>query len=315
MLAGMGANGSSQVSGVSGVSGVSEVTTPDGRRLEVLTGGAATGFPLVLHGGTPSAAATFRPLDEAAARAGLRVVTWSRPGYGDSTTRPPGADTRVADDVPDTEAVLDALDLDEFVTLGWSGGGPRALACAALLPDRCRAATSLAGVAPYDAEGLAWSAGMAPENVAEFGAAAQGAQVYQEYLEREITPVFRASPDEVATALGELVTPVDRAAITGDFATWLSETFSRAGAQGVVGMRDDGLTILRPWGFELADIRVPVSIWQGRQDAMVPFAHGEWLAAHVPGARVHLLDEHGHVSLFAEIDAILDDLVDLARIG
>lgn len=301
--------------GVSGSGAVTEVSTPDGRTLEVLTGGAVDGFPMLLHGGQPSAAVPFGPLDQVAADRGLRLVTWSRPGYGGSTPRPAGDDTRVADDVTDTVAVLDSLDLDEFITLGWSGGGPRALACAALLPDRCRAAASLAGVAPYDAEGLDWFAGMAPENVAEYTAAAQGPEAYQEYLEREFVPVLSASADEVAAALGELVTPVDRAAITGDFAGWLSETFRRAGAQGVVGMRNDGLTVMRPWGFDLADIRVPVAIWQGRQDAMVPFAHGEWLAGHVPGARVHLLDQHGHLSLFAEIDAILDDLVGLAGIG
>ena len=87
---------------------------------------------------------------------------------------------------------------------------------------------------------------------------------------------------------------------------------SRAGAQGAVGVRDDGIAAVSPWGFELTDIRVPVSVWQGRQDAMVPVAHGQWLAAHVPGARAHLLDDEGHVSLFARLDDILADLKALA---
>jgi pimeloyl-ACP methyl ester carboxylesterase len=82
----------------------------------------------------------------------------------------------------------------------------------------------------------------------------------------------------------------------------------------VVGVRDDGLAAMRPWGFDLASIRVPVAIWQGRQDAMVPYEHGEWLAAHVPGAEAHLFEDEGHLSLVAQMDVILNDLKRLAGI-
>ncbi len=139
-----------------------DVTLPDGRIVEVLTGGDPGGYPWLFHGGSPSAATPWDLLDETARSQGLRMITYSRPGYGGSTPRT--APGRYADDVTESVAVLDALGIDEFVTLGWSGGGPRALACAALLPQRCRAAASLAGVAPYDAPGLDWFAGMAEEN-------------------------------------------------------------------------------------------------------------------------------------------------------
>ncbi|MDN4159963.1 alpha/beta fold hydrolase [Nocardioides abyssi] len=285
------------------------VPTADGRVLEVLTGGDADGFPLVLHGGTPTAAVRHAPLDRACADLGLRLVTMSRPGYGGSTPRPLSLDgPRVVDDVADTVAVLDALDVDEFLTIGWSGGGPRALACAALLPDRCRAAATLAGVAPHDADGLDWDAGMAPENVEEFAAAVQGRAAYEELLARTLPPIFAATADDVAAALGELVTPVDAAALDGAYAAWTAETFRRAGAQGVVGAVDDGLAIVAPWGFDLADVRVPVAVWQGRQDAMVPYEHGAWLAAHVPGAEAHLFEDEGHLTLLARVDTILADL-------
>ncbi len=292
------------------------VPTPDGRTLEVLTGGDPDGFPLLYHSGTPSAVVAYPAFDSVVRDLGLRLVSYSRPGYGGSTARPfTETGPRITDDVVDIRTVLDHLGLDDFVTLGWSGGGPRALACAALLPERCRAAATLAGVAPFDALGLDWTADMGPENVEEFDAAIQGATVYQELLEKTLPEMFAADPDQVADAFGGLVTPVDKAFVAGDFATNVSEVMHRAGLQGVVGARDDGLAIVAPWGFELAGIRVPVAVWQGRQDAMVPYAHGVWLAEHVAGAQAHLFDDEGHLSLFAKADAILADLKQLAGIG
>jgi pimeloyl-ACP methyl ester carboxylesterase len=296
-----------------GDDGYDEVRLDDGRVLEVLTGGDPEGFPWLFHAGSPSAAVLNRPVDEAARSQGLRMITYSRPGYGGSTPRAFSPDgPRMADDVADSVAILDALGVDEFVTLGWSGGGPRALGCAALLPGRCRAAASLAGVAPTSADGLDWFAGMAPENVAEYDAAAAGPDAYAAYLEAEFMPVLQAGPDDITEAMGGLLTPVDKAALDPEFATWMTETFHRAAANGVVGPRDDGLALFAPWGYELSSITVPVAIWQGREDAMVPYAHGEWLAAHVPGAEAHLFDDEGHLSLVGRMDEVLADLKALA---
>jgi pimeloyl-ACP methyl ester carboxylesterase len=277
----------------------------DHRTIEVLTGGDPDGFAFLFHGGSPSAVAEYEPIDE-------RFVSYSRPGYGASTPRP--APGRYADDVDESVLVLDQLGIGEFVTVGWSGGGPRALACAALLPDRCRAAATLAGVAPYHGAGLDWFAGMAEENHAEYHAAEQGPEAYEAYLVESFMPVLRASPSELAGAMGDLVTPVDVAALTPAFADWLSRTFRSAGAQGVVGVRDDGIAAVSPWGFDLADIRVPVAVWQGRQDAMVPYAHGVWLAEHVPGAEPHLAEDEGHLTLVGRIGDVLADLERIAGI-
>jgi pimeloyl-ACP methyl ester carboxylesterase len=297
------------------MSGFTEATTLDGRTLEVLTGGAQDGYPLLFHGGTPSAAAPYARLDDILVKAGLKLVTYSRPGYGGSTPRTfDETGPRIADDVDDSVAVLDHLGINEFLTLGWSGGGPRALACAALLPDRCRAAATLAGVAPFDAQGLDWAAGMGQENVDDFEAAVQGPAVYERVLEKTMPPTFEATPEELVADFGDLVTPVDAAFVTGDFADYLSRVFHHAGAQGVVGVRDDGLAIVAPWGFGLDDLSVPVAVWQGREDAMVPFSHGEWLAANVAGAQAHLFEDEGHLSLFARMDAILRDLKELAGV-
>ena len=284
------------------------VPTDDGRSLEVLDAGTPDGFPLVYHHGTPQGAVPFPTLERAAAEQGLRVISYSRPGYGASSPRPDGATTaRVADDAADTATVLDHLGVGDFLTIGWSGGGPRALACAALLPDRCLAAACCVGIAPaaeYDGD---IRDGMAEENVAEYTAVFAGVQALEAFLETR-TGFFTVSAEKVSEGLGALAPPVDRAALTGELAGYLAASVNAAGRQGIVGWRDDDLTHTRPWGFDLRDIRVPVSVWQGRLDAMVPFAHAEWLAAHVAGVRAHLVEGEGHLSLMQKAPAILQDL-------
>ena len=294
-----------------------DVPLPDGRTLEVLLGGDPDGVPLLWHGGSPSAAVHFARFDEAVAAAGMRLVTLSRPGYGASTPRPLPADRApsYADDVPDTLALLAHLGLDRVLCAGWSGGGPRALACAALLPHRVVAAASIAGVAPSGMPDLDWSAGMAPENRAEYAAAAAGAEAYEAYLAEDFAGILEAGPADVVASLGALLTEVDRAVVDDEVAQWLTEVFHHAAAQGVRGVRDDGLAAVAPWGFDLADITVPVSVWQGGEDAMVPPTHGAWLAAHVPGARAHLLDGEGHLTLVTtRLPEVLADLRDLAGV-
>ncbi|WP_330474963.1 alpha/beta fold hydrolase [Terrabacter sp. C0L_2] len=289
------------------------VRTPDGRDLEVLVTGPEDGLALVFHHGTPQAAVPFGILERPAVERGLRTITCSRPGYGRSTPRTDAATTAtVADDAADTAVVLDALGHDTFVTLGWSGGGPRALACAAMLPGRCLAATSGVGIAPPDAEGLDLTAGMGPENVAEYAAVAAGPEALMAFLEEHGLPVLRASADEIVDELSGLLPPVDRAAMTGELGEYLAAASRHAGAQGIVGWRDDDLTHTRPWGFDLAAVRVPTAVWQGTEDLMVPFAHAQWLAAHVAGTRPHLVEGEGHVSLLMRMGDILDDLLAMA---
>lgn len=287
---------------------VEQVSTPDGRILEVLLAGPDDGFPLVFHHGTPQGAVPFGPLERPAAARGLRVVSYSRPGYGGSSPRnTPGT---VADDITDTLTVLDHLGLTEFVTLGWSGGGPRALGCAALTPGRCRAAACAVGVAPPEYGDI--RDGMGPENVEEYTAVFAGEEALAGYLTEHGTPNFTVTGDQVAEALGGLVPPVDRAALTGELADYLAASMRHAGAQGIVGWLHDDLTHTRPWGFALNAITVPVAVWQGTEDKMVPFAHAQWLAAHVAGARPHLVEGEGHLSLMSRIGVILDDLLELA---
>jgi len=285
-----------------------QVERPDGGALEVLSDDRGD-EPLVFHWGTPCAAVWFEPLASAASRAGLCLVMYSRPGYAGSTPRP---GRLVANAAADVAAILDALGADTFVTMGWSGGGPHALACAALLPDRCAAATSLAGVAPYPAEGLDWLAGMGAENVEEFSAAIEGERALGAALQKMARDLQTIQGADVAAALGGLVSEVDKLALTGEFADTVAESFRRALSTGIAGWRDDDLAFTRSWGFDLANIRRPVAVWQGGQDRMVPFSHGQWLAAHIPTARVHLYPDEGHLSLgVASLDRIVADLAGL----
>ena len=290
------------------------LTLPDGRTIEFLVTGPAGGLPLVLHEGTPCGLALYPPTVRAATSRGLRVILAARPGYEGSTPRP---GRRVVDVAQDTAAVLDELGADSFVTAGWSGGGPHALACAAALPGRCLAAASIAGVAPYPAPGLDWMAGMGPENVAEFGAALAGEAELTAFLDREAVPISTVTGPDVAQAFGGLVIEADQAVLTGEFADHIAACLRAALSSGVAGWRDDDLAFTRDWGFSLApEPPLRAAIWQGDQDRMVPFAHGQWLAAAIPGARVHLMPGDGHLSMtISAFDRILDDLLDLARLG
>jgi pimeloyl-ACP methyl ester carboxylesterase len=287
-----------------------QVELTDGRVIEVLSDGPEDGMPLVFQNGTPTAAMLFPPLVEIAAARGLRTVTYSRPGYAGSTPRPGRS---VADAAADVTALLDAIGADRFVTIGWSGGGPHALACAALLADRCAAAVSLSGVAPYPAAGLDWLAGMGPENVEEFTLTLQGESALTPWLEEAAKQLATVQGSDVAAALGGLVSDIDKASLTGDYAEFVAATFRRAVSAGVAGWRDDDLAFAKPWGFELDAIERPVAVWQGGEDRMVPMAHGEWLAEHIPGAHKHLYPDEGHLSLgVSALHRVVDNLVELA---
>jgi pimeloyl-ACP methyl ester carboxylesterase len=232
----------------------------DGRVLEVDVSGRDGGIPLVVHHGTPGERSQYPPFVEAAVARGLRFVSYSRPGYGGSSRRPGRA---VADCAADTAAILAHLGADRCYTLGGSGGGPHALACAALLADRVLACATVAGVGPFGAEGLDFLEGMGRENHEEFGAALAGPAKLQAYLKQEARAFAGVTGEQVVAALGDLVSAVDVAALTGDFAAYVAASFRQAVTNGIWGWFDDDLAFTRPWGFDLESISVPVVVWQG----------------------------------------------------
>jgi pimeloyl-ACP methyl ester carboxylesterase len=283
------------------------VTTPDGRMLELELDGPEDGDVVFLHTGTPGAGTLFAPLVQAGAERGVRHIAYSRPGYA-SSDRHPGR--TVADCAADVIAIADQLGIDRFFVIGWSGGGPHALACATLLGNRVIAGATIASVAPRDAEGLDWLAGMGEENIEEFGAAEAGNEPLSAFLTQMGSQLAQASGSDLHAGLGDLLSEVDKSVLTGEFAEYLADGIRRGLASGIWGWFDDDLAFMRNWGFDLGAIDVPVTIWQGEQDRFVPFAHGQWLAKHVRGARSELHPEHGHLSLaVASYGRILDGLL------
>jgi pimeloyl-ACP methyl ester carboxylesterase len=271
------------------------VTTPDGRTLAVLEAGDPRGAAVVAHHGTPGLGRLFRTEAESADELGLRLIAYDRPGYGGSSPQP---GRRVADCAADVATILDALGVERFATYGTSGGGPHALACAALLPDRCAAAATIAGVGPADAPDLDFLAGMGEGNHVEFGAAAEGREPLVAFCEADAAGLAAIGPEELAEAIRPHLSDVDAAALTGELAAHLHSSMVEGLAPGVDGWVDDDLAFLAPWGFDVGALRVPTLIWQGEQDLMVPGDHGRWLREHVAGAEGEVLSGEGHLTLF-----------------
>jgi pimeloyl-ACP methyl ester carboxylesterase len=284
-----------------------QLRTPDGRSIDVWLAGPPDGTPLVFHSGTPGNGMPFDWHVASMAERGLRYVSVSRPGYGRST-RLPGRS--VADVVPDVRFALDQLGIDTAWILGWSGGGPHALACAALMPERVRGTAIIAGVAPYPAAGLDWFAGMGAENVDEFRAAIAGPEALLPFMPPLYEELRAIEPAAVAAWFGDLVDDVDRASATGELAAYLAALDHEAFREGYWGIFDDDLAFCHPWGFDVGAIPGRVHVWQGAHDRMVPFGHGGWLADHCGGACPHLVPEHGHLTLVVDaFPQILDELV------
>ena len=282
-----------------------------GRTLDVFVSGE-DGAPLVIDlPGTPEGHRLSGGLEEAAAAAGLRIASLARPGYAGST-RLPGR--TVADVVPDVLAVADSLGYERFAVMGSSGGGPHALACGALAGDRCVAVAVVSGVGPWAATGLDFLAGMGEGNEIEFGAALEGEEPLRELLVLWREEILAAGEQGTFASLQSVLSPPDQKVMTGDFARHMHESFSLALENGVDGWGDDDLAFTRPWGFDLARLAVPVFLWQGEQDLMVPPAHGRWLADAIPGCRARLLPDDGHLTMLLNRPAeILADLAAALR--
>lgn len=267
-----------------------------GRTLHVYdTGAGGERLAVFWHHGTPNVGAPPEPLFPAAARLGLRWVSYDRPGYGGSTPRP-GRD--LASAAGDVAAVADALGIERFAVMGHSGGAPHALASAALLPGRVVAAVAVAGMAPFGADGLDWFAGMARSGVASLRAAASGRAEKERYEASgaEYDPEF---------------TPADLAALSGGW-SWVLSVVNPAVEAGPGGLIDDDLAYVAPWGFDPARITAPVLLLHGGRDRVVPSAHAQWLAARCPTAELRLMPDDGHISILESTPAALEWLRDRA---
>lgn len=257
------------------------IPTPDGRTLRIEQGGDPAGIPVLTYHGTPGAGHLYGAHEADARARGIRLITYDRPGYFASTAHPGSS---MADNAADARTIAEALGIDRMAVWGMSGGGPPALACAALLPDLVVAVGSLASPAPYGVDGFDYFAGMSEENV---------------------TDVKQMLSDEVAARATAEVQRKDMLAMKAEdmkgpppeLSEYLVRCFHDGLATSVDGWWDDSMAQLQPWGFTFESIRVPVQLWHGRKDTFVPFQHGEWLAGQIPGVDAHLTDEDSHMSL------------------
>jgi pimeloyl-ACP methyl ester carboxylesterase len=265
-----------------------DVRLDDGRTLHVYDTGPleAEALTVVWHHGTPQTGVLLDPLVSAAAERSIRLLSYGRPSYGGSTPRP-GRD--VASAAGDVAGVADACGVGRFAVMGASGGGPHALACAALLPERVSAAVTLGGMAPLTDE-LGWFEGMVAPGALRTAMEGRGA---------------RARYAETDQFDPECFTAADWAALAGDWSS-LGADAGRANEAGPDGQIDDDVAYVSPWGFALARVGAPVLLVHGGEDRVIPPAHAEWLLRSLPRAELWLRPRDGHISVLDACPVALD---------
>jgi pimeloyl-ACP methyl ester carboxylesterase len=278
------------------------VSTPDGRELCVEISGQAGERTILLCAGTPNSRHIYEPWAADAAARGVQMIGYDRPGYGSSTANPGYS---VADQADDIRAIAHALGIRRLAVWGFSGGGPYTLACAALLPDLVVAVATVGSVAPWDASGLDYLAGMGERNVESIQLYFADPVTAREQGREQREQLLETTPETLLEAWKSLLSPADLEALSGEFAASVVRSIHDGLAPGEQGWWDDGVAHMAAWGFELGSIRVPVKVLHGRQDRFVPFQHGQWLAEHIPGAESHLTEADGHLTLLVnEIPAV-----------
>jgi pimeloyl-ACP methyl ester carboxylesterase len=256
----------------------------------------------LLHG-TPGSRTGPLPRAALTYYLGIRLISYDRPGYGDSSRQKGRA---VADAALDVLDIADQLELDEFSVVGRSGGGPHALACAALIgAERLRNVAVLVGLAPSDAQGLDWFEGMTDSNTNEYELAATDGDAVVADLTRRAEEV-RKNPDSLLSALEKEMSDADkRIAFDAGIRRRLHETYREALKCGPYGWIDDVLAFRRPWGFDLGDITVPVRLWHGEEDVFSPPGHSVWMANQIPTATIELQRGAAHFGAVEILPKIL----------
>ena len=272
------------------------VSTESGREIRVMVSGQPNGVPVLVHHGTPGSTLLYPPWVEDAQRRGIRLISYERPGYGGSTSHPGRSVASAAEDVA---TIAKQLGLDRLSVWGGSGGGPHALACAALLPELIVAAAAYASPAPYPADGLDWFAGMAEDSIEEFRTALDGRGPLEQSVEAQAPGLVNADPKAFVQAFRSLLSPADAAVMTEDLASFLIDHLREGIQDRRDGWIDDDIAFVTPWGFELTQIRIPVLLMHGEQDWFVPFSHGEWLASRIANVDARFSADDGHLTLSA----------------
>jgi pimeloyl-ACP methyl ester carboxylesterase len=292
------------------LSRVTHVVEAGDRRLAVDVSGAGHGMPVFLLHGTPGSRHGPKPRGKVLYTLGIRLIAYDRPGYGGSSPR---HGRTVADAAADVEAIADSLGIDRFAVLGRSGGGPHALACAALLPDRVTRTAALVSVARPDAD-LNWFDGMNRSNIHDFAAAAADPLGLVQSITARADRTKR-DPESLVVALESEMHAADHRVVK-DVAMrrLLADTYREALREGPHGWIDDVLALRRDWGFQLESIVGPVLLWHGREDNFAPASHSEWLASRIYRAEIMVQAGAAHFGAVEIVPEMLRWLVgDAAR--
>jgi pimeloyl-ACP methyl ester carboxylesterase len=272
-----------------------DIRLDDGRTLRMYDSGAGAGdrMTLVWHHGSPQTGVLLDPLVAAAKRRGIRVLSYGRPSYGGSSPLP---GRTIASAAADVARVADAAEVERFAVMGASGGGPHALACGALLAARVTGVVCLGSPAPFTEE-FDWFAGMVSGGGPRAALAGRAARATY------------AESDEFDE---NSFTPADWAALSGSWAS-LGADAQRAGSAGPDGLIDDDVALVSPWGFDVAQIDVPVLVVHGGADRVIPPSHGHRLIRRCRQPELWLRPRDGHVSVLDACPLAMDWL--LARAG
>jgi pimeloyl-ACP methyl ester carboxylesterase len=288
------------------------VKAADGRRLATAVFGDPAGRPVFLLHGTPGSRIGPRPRSAILHRLGVRLICFDRPGYGGSD-RQPGR--RVCDAAADVSAIADDFGLERFAVVGRSGGGPHALACAALLAERVTKVAVLVGLAPREADGLDWLDGMTESNVTEYEAVSNGYAAIAA-VTKATADAVRADPASLLAKLQpELPDPDLRVVTDPGIRSLLQAAYAEALRMSPHGWIDDALAFYAPWGFDPAAVTVPVLLWHGANDNLSPVSHAKWLAKRIPSAAVVVQAGAAHFGAIDVLPDILRWLTSDKRVG
>jgi pimeloyl-ACP methyl ester carboxylesterase len=267
----------------------------DGRFLEYFDNGISSTSAIVFHHGTPGHASLWSSWLDLASSRGIRALSYSRAGYGISDRN---EGRTVHSNNGDIRELLDSFGIRDFISIGWSGGGPHALATATL--NGSKGVITLASVGQFGVDDLDFLAGMGPENEIEFGEAQKGEAEIAAWMDANAHPFKEVTDRDIREALGGLIGDVDKKSLEGVIADEYATSNRKGLAVSFDGWIDDDIAFVHPWGFNVEDISVPVLIWQGDDDFMVPHAHSYWLEKHIPTGTLNFVPGHGHISLIAD---------------
>jgi pimeloyl-ACP methyl ester carboxylesterase len=290
---------------------MAEIKKSNNKIIEILDNEVQSDKAIIFHHGTPGDASFWQPWLDTAATFGMRAISYSRAGYGRSSRN---LGRTVFSNNTDISEILDSLKISCFISIGWSGGGPHALATTC--DYRNFGAICLAGVGAYGAADLNFLEGMGQENHDEFGAALLGEKSITDWLMEFASNLQSITGAEVLEAFGSLIGKADKAVLQDGYADEMAQVMRKGLALGFTGWVDDDLAFVKEWGFKLSAISKPVFLWQGDDDLMVPHAHSLWLEKNIPTAVLRSIPAQGHISIGIKYRSeILKQAHDLLRQG